>query len=95
MGIAAAYLFPIGFFMGMAFPLGILCVEQHSRSAVAWAWGINGLFTVIGGLASVLLSIYVGFTVTEMIALGIYAVAFATMARLRPKLYLGSNDHSS
>ena len=83
MGIAAAYLFPMGFFMGMAFPLGILCVEQHSRSAVAWAWGMNGLFTVIGGLASVLLSIYVGFTVTEMVALGIYAVAFATMARLR------------
>ena len=38
---------------------------------------------MIGGLASVLLSIYVGFTVTELVALGIYAVAFATMARLR------------
>ncbi len=83
MAVAAAYLFPIGFFMGMAFPLGILCVERHSHSAVAWAWGMNGLFTVIGGLASVLLSIYVGFTVTELIALGIYAVAFAALARLR------------
>ena len=70
-------------------------MEQHSRSAVAWAWGMNGLFTVIGGLASVLLPIYVGFTVTEMVALGIYAVAFATMARLRPGRYVGSNDHSS
>ena len=83
MVIASAYLFPIGFFMGMAFPLGILCVERHSRAAVAWAWGMNGLFTVIGGLASVLLSIYVGFTVTELIALGIYGIALAALARMR------------
>ena len=83
MGIAAVYLFPIGFFMGMAFPLGILCVEHHSRAAVAWAWGMNGLFTVVGGLASVLLSIYLGFTATELIALGIYAVALLALTRLR------------
>ena len=82
--VAAVYLFPIGFFMGMAFPLGILCIERHSRAAVAWAWGMNGLFTVIGGLASVLLSIFLGFTVTELIALGIYAVAFLALSRLVP-----------
>ena len=81
--VAAVYLFPIGFFMGMAFPLGILCTERCSRAAVAWAWGMNGLFTVIGGLASVLLSIYLGFTVTELIALGIYALAFVALSRLR------------
>ena len=51
---------------------------------MAWAWGINGLFTVIGGLASVLLSIFLGFTVTELIALGIYAVTFLALSRLVP-----------
>ena len=82
--IAGLYLFPIGFFMGMAFPLGVLCVEQRSRGAVAWAWGMNGLFTVIGGLASVLLSIFLGFTVTELIALGIYGIALLALSRLVP-----------
>ena len=82
--VAGLYLFPIGFFMGMAFPLGVLCVEQRSRAAVAWAWGMNGLFTVIGGLASVLLSIYLGFTVTELVALGIYGIALLALSRLVP-----------
>ena len=81
---AGLYLFPIGFFMGMAFPLGVLCVEQRSRGAVAWAWGMNGLFTVIGGLASVLLSIFLGFTVTELIALSIYGIALLALSRLVP-----------
>lgn len=82
--IAGLYLFPIGFFMGMAFPLGVLCVERRSRAAVAWAWGMNGLFTVVGGLASVLLSIYLGFTITEVIALGIYGIALLALSRLVP-----------
>ena len=82
--MAGGCVFPIGFFMGMAFPLGILCVEGRSRGAVAWAWGMNGLFTVIGGLASVLLSVYVGFTVTELVALGIYALALVALHRIVP-----------
>ncbi len=82
--IAATSLVPIGFFMGMAFPLGILSVEGRSRGAVAWAWGMNGLFTVVGGLASVLLSIYFGFTVTELLAMGLYVAAFAALSRIVP-----------
>ncbi len=84
--IAALVLFPFGYFMGMAFPLGILCIERHSRAAVAWAWGLNGLFTVIGGLCSVLLSIYFGFTAAMLVGLGIYGVAFAAMLRLQGRL---------
>ena len=82
--IAATCLVPIGFFMGMAFPLGILFVEGRSRGAVAWAWGMNGLFTVVGGLASVLLSIYFGFTVTELVALGVYVLASVALSRIAP-----------
>lgn len=80
--LSGVFVFPIGFFMGMAFPLGILCVEGRSRGAVAWAWGMNGLFTVVGGLASVLLSVYFGFTVTELVALSIYALAFVALRRI-------------
>ena len=82
-GVSVLILFPFGFFMGMAFPLGILCIEQRSRAGVAWAWGLNGLFTVIGGLGSVLLSVYWGFTAAQLVALGIYGVAFVALYRLR------------
>ena len=83
MAIAAAYIFPLGFFLGMPFPLGILAVERVARGAVAWAWGMNGLFTVVGGLASVLLSVYLGFNAALVVALAMYAVAMGCMVRMR------------
>ena len=67
----------------MPFPLGILAVANQARGAVAWAWAFNGLFTVVGGLASVLLSIYFGFQKTILIASAIYLIGFLAYARIR------------
>ncbi|XOF34336.1 MAG: hypothetical protein ACL93V_03300 [Candidatus Electrothrix sp. YB6] len=80
---AAVLIFPVGFFMGMPFPLGILTIRNKPRGAIAWAWAMNGLFTVIGGISSVLLSIYAGFRVTLIAAMLIYAVALLAYLRLR------------
>uniref|UniRef100_UPI004055ED64 spermine/spermidine synthase domain-containing protein n=1 Tax=Candidatus Electronema sp. TaxID=2698783 RepID=UPI004055ED64 len=83
--VAAAVLLilPAGFFMGMCFPLGILAVSRQPEGAVAWAWGMNGLFTVIGGIASVLISIYLGFNLTLLAAVLIYALALVLFMRMR------------
>lgn len=81
--IAAALVFPLGFFLGMPFPLGILALGPTPRGAVAWAWGLNGLFTIVGGLASVILSLAFGFRVTILIGLSCYVVAFVAFSRLR------------
>jgi spermidine synthase len=81
--VAFCLIFPLGFFLGMPFPLGILSIEGMPRGAVAWAWAMNGLFTLIGGLASVLLSIFLGFQATLLLGLAIYALAFATFRFLR------------
>jgi hypothetical protein len=80
---AAAMIFPLGFFLGMPFPLGILAIANRPPGAVAWAWGMNGLFTVAGGLLSVLLSMILGFNTAIVIALVLYAVAFAVFPLLR------------
>ena len=53
----------------MPFPLGILYLKNHKNGAIGWAWGINGLFTVVGGGLSVVLSLAVGFTYTFMLAI--------------------------
>jgi hypothetical protein len=78
-------IFPLGFFLGMPFPLGILGLETKPKGAIAWAWGINGLFTVIGGLSSVILSLIFGFRISLSIALLLYLVAFALFPRLLPE----------
>ena len=83
---AAIMVFPISFFMGMPFPLGVLAVQDLSRAAVAWGWGMNGLFTVIGGLGSVVVSVNYGFRAALIIGLMIYVIAglsFAWMRRQR------------
>jgi hypothetical protein len=83
LAVSAALIAPLGFALGMPFPLGILWAERHSQSAIAWGWGLNGLFTVIGSLASVLLGIAVGFQATILVALGLYGLAFIAFAGLR------------
>lgn len=80
---AIMLLFPLGFFLGMCFPLGILSVHRQPAGVVAWAWGMNGLFTVIGGILSVLLSIYLGFTATLAVGIAIYCFAFLLFSRIR------------
>jgi hypothetical protein len=81
--VAGLMLFPLGFFLGMPFPLGVLAIAGRPRGAVAWAWGMNGLFTVIGGLLSMLLSLWYGFNFAIMFALCLYVLAFAAYRPLR------------
>lgn len=82
-GAAAAMILPVAFFMGMPFPLGILELAGRPRGAVAWAWSMNGLFSTVGSVATVLLSLWLGLRATELVALGMYAVAGMVFGALR------------
>ncbi len=80
---SSAMMFPVAFFLGMPFPLGILAIANKPRPVVAWAWGMNGLFTVVGGFLSMLISMAFGFNVAITFALGLYVIAFAVFKRLQ------------
>jgi hypothetical protein len=81
--VSALMIFPLGFSLGMPFPLGILWLEKHAQGAITWAWGLNALFTVVGGLSSVILSVFLGFKITMLIALTVYLVALLVFSRLQ------------
>lgn len=81
--VAVSLIFPLGLFLGAPFPLGILAIETQPRGAIAWAWGLNGLFTVVGSLVSVVLGIAIGFRGTLLVALAIYVLAFLAFSNLR------------
>lgn len=72
---AILFLFPLTFFLGMAFPLGILATREKPAGTVAWAWAFNGLFTVIGSIVTVIFSLYFGFRNMLFFAVFCYAVA--------------------
>jgi spermidine synthase len=84
--IAFLFIFPVGFFLGMPFPLGILTLQHQPKGSIAWAWGMNGLFTVIGGLLGIIFSVQWGFNTTLLIAGAIYMVAFLVFSRIRSVL---------
>lgn len=99
--LSSALLFPLGFFLGMPFPLGILAIENQPRGAIAWAWGMNGIFTAVGGLLSALLSLEEGFNFTILVALACYAGALSVFpvmcdqGRPRESLDLGGGRDST
>lgn len=72
---AIIMLFPLTFFIGMPFPLGILAVQHKPIGTVAWAWAFNGLFTVVGGVFCAIFSVYFGFRATLLVAVATYVVA--------------------
>ena len=80
---AAVLIFPTAFFMGMPFPMGILEIAAKPRGAVAWAWSMNGLCTTVGGVATALMAVWLGFHATMLAALVMYAAAWACFAVLR------------
>ena len=81
--VAAGLITPLGFFLGMPFPLGILAIREQPAGAIAWAWGLNGLFTVLGSLLSVIVSMLAGFWIAIVVALAIYSLAFFSYSRMR------------
>jgi len=73
---SAALLFPCGFFMGMAFPLGIKKAQlTHESAPTAWYWGINGAFSVISSVLAVVVAVFWGVTVTLLVGLVAYVIA--------------------
>jgi spermidine synthase len=72
MAVAIGLLAPLGFVMGLPFPLGLGRVSECAPSLVPWAWGINGCASVVAAVTASLLAMHVGFTAVLALALGLY-----------------------
>jgi hypothetical protein len=67
---------PTGFFMGIPFPLGIKSIDNSKNELIPWAWGVNGVFSVVSGVAAVLLAISFGFKFVFIIGTALYLIAW-------------------
>src|SRR5438093_1333319 len=82
--VSALLLFPSGFFMGMAFPLGIKKAQYgHQGAPTAWYWGINGSFSVISSVLAIVIAVFWGVTVTLVVGLAAYLVALMVLGNWR------------
>jgi predicted membrane-bound spermidine synthase len=83
-GIALALLLPLGFVMGFPFPLGIrLLKEVKMENHIPWAWGVNGVSSVLGSALTVTIAIHHGFTQALLLGALCYILVCATFLRQR------------
>jgi len=72
---------PLGFAMGMPFPLGVAAVAAGNQELVPWAWGVNACASVVSAVLATLLAIHFGFTVVLLLALALYLLAAAVFPK--------------
>jgi len=80
--VAVALLLPIGFLMGMAFPLGMRAATHRASSLTPWLWGINGATSVCASVAAVAISLHWGIAASFWTGVACYAAATAALASL-------------
>ena len=76
---------PLGLCLGMFMPIGLGRVATFSADGeqyVAWAWAVNGFFSVIGSVLTTILSMSLGYSRVQFLALGAYAIAAVAFSRL-------------
>ncbi|MEA3403573.1 MAG: hypothetical protein U9R79_20185 [Armatimonadota bacterium] len=78
--VTMTLLAPLGFAMGMPFPTGLREVGGWGAAIVPWAWGINGVASVLGSVAAMLAAKLWGFQTVLLGGAAVYAAAFALAA---------------
>jgi len=74
--VTALALFPLGFVMGIPFPMGLGIIGNKRPALIPWYWGINACFSVISSLVTVIISMEVGYRIAMIIAGAIYLVGY-------------------
>jgi hypothetical protein len=73
--ISVGILAPIGFLMGMPLPTGMRVLKSHLPTHIPWMWAINGAFSVLGAVLSVVIGILYGASYAMGMGILIYLVA--------------------
>ena len=64
---------PLGFFLGMPFPLGVRVLERNAPALIPWGWAVNGFCSVLASLLATLLAMQIGFLPVLGVAAAVYA----------------------
>jgi glucan phosphoethanolaminetransferase (alkaline phosphatase superfamily) len=83
--VSVLVLIPLGLCLGMFMPLGLGVVSgmgNDGESYTAWAWAVNGFFSVIGSVLTTILAMEFGFSKVQVLAWIVYAIAVVAFVRL-------------
>jgi len=72
---------PLGIVMGVMFPRGVAHLADRASDLVPWAWGINGVASVISAVSAALIALSSGFRLVMLLGAGCYVVAAILVPR--------------
>ena len=75
--VAIGLLFPPGFLMGMAFPLGMKVAAADAPHLTPWLWGINGATSVLASVLSVVIALTWSISTAFWTGVACYVIATA------------------
>jgi hypothetical protein len=81
--IAVAILAPLGFFMGMAFPIGMARAQREKPSLLPWLWAINGAASVCASVLAVVIALGAGISAAFWVGTACYALALVSLGNSR------------
>jgi len=81
LAISVLMIAPLGFLMGVPFPAGIHFTGQRDLSLLPWVWGVNGCFSVLASIMSVIIAMTFGFTAVLQCAALCYLIALMALRR--------------
>lgn len=77
--VSVVTLFPMGLFLGMAFPIGMKLAGNKSPGITPWLWGINGVMSVLATVISIIIAMNYGISASYWIGAVCYLAAFAAL----------------
>jgi spermine/spermidine synthase len=80
--VAIGLLFPIGFLMGMAFPLGMRAAAHRAPALAPWLWGINGATSVCASVIAVAIALHWGIAASFWTGVACYVAATVALATI-------------
>jgi hypothetical protein len=78
--LALLLLAPFGLLLGMPMPLGLRRFGALHPRSVAYAWGVNGVASVLASVLAVAVALHFGFAVASLVAGACYLFAFGHAA---------------
>ena len=72
---------PLGFLMGVPFPVGLRALAGADVPCTSWAWAANGFASVVAAPLAALIAVEVGSSVVLLVGGISYAMAAAVLFR--------------
>ena len=88
--LVTAMLFPLGLFMGMAFPLGMRLASGRAPALTPWLWGINGATSVCASVLAIVIALSSSISAAYWTGVMCYVASLIAFAQAAAVVGVGS-----